>query len=295
VEVEGAGLVEITEVWERPCDPRYADDPQRAVLVQTPDQPGGRYTVVTRTTVVVDGPRPLAYPYTSPIEAFDFARLPGRQTGTSLQDPLNGPQRAYNKLRAQAADHANLCSNPKFVVDQLSGIDDGEWTNEPGTGVKAVMRQGVDPVKWISPPSLGNDVYRVLELARGEIQDLGNTRGTDGAPPTRDASGDLIQELRFNTDRHVGPTLRRAVESVRADRETWKVLLAVIYDEARAVHDAGEDNVARTVMVYPELFAEGVGQRRAGPRVDAARGARRAAAEGVGDVAAGRVRRPCVA
>lgn len=39
--------------------------------------------------------------------------------------------------------------------------------------------------------------------------------------------------------------------------EDWKVILPVIYDEEQILSYAGADNVARTIIVKPEMFAEG--------------------------------------
>ena len=249
---EGAkrNLVKVYQRWEKPS----MRDPQ---LRQTPTNPGGRYTVFTETRVLVDGSRPVAFPYTSPIRKGEFVRIPGRPAGTTVAVSLLGPQRTYNKRRAQLGEHAALTANPKAVIDQTSGIEEGQWTNEPGTAIVATMRPNVDPVRWLSPPSLGASVLEDASMAREEMEYIGSTKGTGGEPLSPDESGEARKERRFDSDRYVGPTQRRITEEMGRMYEDWRALLPVIYDEARVVRDAGEDNVFRSVLVMPELFTTG--------------------------------------
>ena len=248
------GLVRVVEIWEAPCD--YGI-PGLEALAETPDNPGGRHIALTKTTVLQDGPREVRYPYVSPISYFPFVQVPGRPSGTSPQESLNGPQRSYNKLRSQVMEHANLVSNPKFVVDRQSGIDEGQWTNEPGKGVSATMRPSVVPVQYVVPPTLGADVYNAIEFAKNEIEDLGALKGAQGEQADPNQSGEAIKELRFNSDRYLGPTTRRWVEEFSRMAETWQPLLAIIWDEERVLSLAGTDNIATTVMVLPHLFQQG--------------------------------------
>lgn len=247
---QGDGLVEVTEVWHRPT-------PRVRGMEESPTQPGGRYVVMTRSQILRDGPRPAAFPHTSPIRQLDYLRVPGRPGGTSLQEVLNGPQRSYNKSRSQELEHASLCANPKPLIDAQSGIDETQWTNEPGAGFKVNSRQGVQPVTWLAPPQLGREVAMTMERAHDEITSIGGLRGADRSGIAPDASGEQIRELRFDEDRQSGPVVRRAVEEFGRLALDWRALMPFIYDETRAITSAGGDNVAQTIIVYPELFVEG--------------------------------------
>lgn len=227
-------------------------------LRETPTSPGGRYTVFTRSKILVDGNRPVAYPYTSPIRQLTFVEIPGRPSGTSVQSSLNGPQKNYNKRRGQIGEHATLTANPKAIIDRASGIEEGQWTNEPGTAIIANMRAQVQPVMWMTPPELGASVPNDADRSRDEIDTIGNLKGTGGEPLSPDESGEARKERRFDSDRYVGPTQRRATEEFGRMFEDWKALFPIIYDEARVIRDSGEDNLFRSALVMPELFTEGL-------------------------------------
>lgn len=241
---------EVFTLWHRPAP--YAG------MDESPDEPGGRLLVCTRERVLHDSTRPVAYPHTSPLRRFDFVKVPGRPAGgTTPQEAMNQPQRLYNKGLAQIIEHSNLSTNPIKVIDAQSGIEERQLTNRPGLNIKVNRRDRIPPFEWVAPPQLSADSYRALELMRQEIAELGNLEGTEGGAPTEDASGELVKELRFNSDRFLGPTMRRAAEEFARMAEDWKAIFPVLYDEEEIISFAGEDNVARTVVVMPEMFDQG--------------------------------------
>jgi len=242
--------VEVFTLWHRPAPYARMDE--------NPEEPGGRLLILTRKEVLHDSTRPVRYQSASPIRKFDFVRLPGRPAaGTTPQEAMNQPQRVFNKVAALIIEHTNLSANPIKVIDTNSGIEESMITNRPGLNLKVSRRDRIPPFEWVAPPPLSQDAYRTLEFMRQEIDDIGNLAGTEGDAPTEDASGELVKELRFNSDRFLGPTMRRAAEEFARMAEDWKVILPVIYDEEQILSYAGTDNVARTIMVQPEMFEEG--------------------------------------
>lgn len=253
------GYCEVTSYWRRPLSAVSQTIKDRGLtgLVETPDNPGGRLLVTTRTKVLADGPRPARFKYGSPVRAFDFVRLPGRAHGSTPLEALLGVQRAYNRGAGQILEHRNLVTNPKHIVDAGSGLGNVVITNQPGEGYTVNRRPNVPPFEWIAPPSLSSDVWKTQQMLLDELLDLGMMRGSEGTPPTVDASGELVKELRANRDRFVGPPLRRAVEEIGRTAEDWMVLVPLVFDREKILQYAGEDNVARTLTVYPHLFELG--------------------------------------
>jgi len=246
-------LVEVFELWHRPCN--Y---PKAPGMRETRESPGGRQLITTRTKVLHDGARPVRFRHTSPIRQVTFVNLPGRPGGgTTPQESMNGAQRSYNRGWAQILEHRNLVTNPKGVLDSAAGIEESQLTNEPGVWHVATRRANIPAMEWIAPPSLGQDVYNTQELLLREITDIGALAGTEGDAPTDDASGELIKELRFNSDRFLGPTMRRTVEMMGRMGEDWMTMMPLIFDEETLLSYAGDDNVARTISVMPEMFENG--------------------------------------
>lgn len=242
------GYVEIIQMWEAPCS--YGG------MEKSEQSPGGRWLVVTPNEVIRDGVRPADLPYTSPLSTFEFVRVPGRPGGTTPQESLNGIQRMYNALYGQVREHVNLTTNPKGIFDANSGLAASQFTNQPGTWHGVQMRPGVDPVKYVLPPPLGGDVYKLMAMLREEFDGIGFTNPSEQSGDLG-TSGEQLKEARFNTDRFLGPTMRRTAGEYGRMFETWKALYPLVWDMETTISYAGEDNIARTITVYPEMFKQG--------------------------------------
>lgn len=252
-QVSTEGYVEITQMWEAPCS--YGG------MEETDDSPGGRWLVASRSQVIRDGVRPARFPYTSPLNTFEFVRLPGRPGGVTVAEALGQIQRNYNDAHGRVREHVNLSTNPKALIDQGSGIKAGKWTNKPGENHYVNRRPGVAAVEFVAPPPLGEDVYKWIQILAAEFDHIGFANAQDVSSPGD--SGEKVKEVRFNTDRFLGPTMRRTAGEYGRTFENWQALLPVIWDMETTIHYAGDDNVARTITVYPELWQEGKCNARA--------------------------------
>ena len=242
--------ITVDELWHRPTT---AVDGMAA----TKDSPGGRLLIRAGNAIVRDGPRPVRLPWTSPIQRTEFVWLPGRPSGTTPQEALNPLQRTYNRGAAQIMENRNLASNPIQILDEDSGIKEEDITNKPGLILTAPKKPGVRALEYVDPPSMPADVWRTQQLLEEEMTFIGNMGGSSGAAPSSDPSGELVKELRFNTDRFLGATMRRAVLMLGRVAEDWIAFYPTIYDQETVVAYAGEDQLAQTVTVYPELFQQG--------------------------------------
>ena len=252
---EGAkGYVDVLETWEAPS--QY---PGMQRGVDEYEEPGGRLLTVTRNKVLRDGMRPAPYRYTSPVRHLPFVNLPGRPQGTSPQDSLNPQQRTLNRRWAQILEHANLMTNPVGVVDKGQGLQKGDITDEPGQYIYVNRKAGqsAPPLEYVSPPTMGEDSWRTLAAVRQEFESAGNLEGNTGRAPTRDASGELVKELRFNEDRYIAATSRRFASALGRMTEDWIVTLPYIWSQEKTLAWAGDDTVLKTILVTPELFEKG--------------------------------------
>lgn len=244
------GFVEIIEGWYRPCDFEGME--------RTEESAGGRLLITTRNRVLRDGPRYAPFPNTSPIHRFDFVNIPGRPNGTSPQEMMNGPARSRNRLVGQIFAHTDKVANPIKMIDRSTGLQPGDVPNKPGAEVFGNFNgQNGDPIRFTRPPELGRDVYSLYELLTREHDDLGNIPGAEGRPPTMDSSGELVKELRFNSDRFVAPVSRRMVLGLARVCEDWRVMLPIIWSEGKILRAGGDERMAQTIMAMPHIFEEG--------------------------------------
>ncbi len=243
------GWVSVYELWQAPCD--YDG------MEETQDSPGGRLMVIAGDKVARDGVRPGRFKYGSPIRKFDFINLPGRPSGTSMQEMMNPVQDAFNRQSGQIFNHAALNADPKALIHDASGIDADAWNSEPGEAIAHSAPAGIKPVEYVAPPAMGEDAWRVQDFLLTFMRYLGQMEGAEGRSPTRNASGELTKELRFNSDRPIAATIRRAAHELGRMADDWMVLLPIIMDEEEIITHAGEDSVTRTLTVLPHIFESG--------------------------------------
>jgi hypothetical protein len=251
-EKEGAdGFVDVLETWMAPA--------QFPGMLESGEEPGGRLLTVSRNKVLRDGARPVAFRYTSPIRRVDFIGIPGRPSGSSPQESMNAINRAYNRQWAHIFEHGNKSANPVGFADKNAGLQPGDITNEPGQMLFVNRRANtsVPPLEYAKPPDLGEVVYRALSGTKEELRDRGSMEGALGRPPTRDPSGELVKELRFNADRYIGPTARRFTIELARMVEDWMAIIPSIWDDDKVVTWAGEDQMLRAVIYRSKLFEQG--------------------------------------
>lgn len=255
--VKGA-LCTVHERWEAPVpfDERLIGT-WAEPMIETPENPGGRHTIWTPKTLIEDGPRELAWRFTSPVRCFDFVRVAGRPSGVTPLEGMLAPQRAYNRSRGQLEEQAALLGNPQIMADESYGVHPSQITNQPGEVYVGQKRPGVKPLEYLEAPQISPDVIKSIQFSSQEIEELGGLRGLEGAAPTGNASGDLVEELRFNADRLLGATARRLPSEYARMGDDWRLLYSVIYTDKMIIAINGEDNLAETLEVLPEAFKEG--------------------------------------
>lgn len=238
--------VAVYTMWERPS----------ATSPQTEDSPGGRLLIVTRTKVLHDSVRPYATKAAGPIRRAQFIQMPGRAGfGSTPLEQMVPIQKTYNRGWAQILEHRNLCTNPILITDANSGIGE-QVSNLPGSRIE-VDANG-QPVgnfaSYLVPPPLSNDVWRIQDMLLQLLMRLGSMEGAEGKVPTDNSSGELVSQLRFNADRPVSIAARSAASMVSGVAEDWVAMLPTIWTDQQTITAAGEDEVARTIAVLPDLW-----------------------------------------
>lgn len=249
--IERKGYYSCLETWDRPC--------QFAGMEESPSAPGGRHTVVCEDTnqTLLDGPRECPYPFTGPIRTVEMIRIPGRNHGTSPQDAINGPQRTLNRLAGHQLEAAALQAHPIGLIARGTGLEDEEITNQPAQYYEYTAIPGVEPLTFVSPPPTNTDLFQTQKALLDFMVEMGNTQQRPGDPPTRDASGELVKELRWDRDLDLAPTMRRLVVELGRMAQDHSAMGPTLFPFDRIIQYTGQDNIARAVIVQPLLFKQG--------------------------------------
>src|SRR5205823_3074635 len=135
-----------------------------------------------------------------------------------------------NRIEAQIAEHTNLCTNPVLLVHEAAGIDDDEWVARPGVVIPHGYNGTGRAAEWLAPPGLSPDVWRHKQDVKEQLFIIGSMSGSEAGPaPTPNASGELVEQLRYNADRPLAPLTRNLVIAMADVAEDLLVILPTIW------------------------------------------------------------------
>lgn len=239
--------VAVDTMWEKPSPFSPATD----------ESPGGRLLVVTGSKVLHDSVRPFRTKAAGPIRRAQFIQQPGRGGfGSTPLEQMTPIQKTYNRGWAQILEHRNLCTNPILICDTDSGVAE-QRTNAPGSTIEVDMSKPVGaqgPVYYLAPPPLSNDVWKVQAMLLDIIMRLGSIAGAEGSPQTDDPSGELVSQLRFNSDRPVAIAARSMAHLITGVADDWVAILPTIWTDQKTISYIGDDEVFRTITLTADLW-----------------------------------------
>jgi hypothetical protein len=242
----GDGYVCVDEMWEKPC----------------PAYPQGRLLAVTKNTVLLDAPRPFpTLEGAGPFREVPCLREPGRMFPSTPVEKAIPLQKGLNRLWANIHEHNSKMANPIRLIDDRSGIEPDDITNQPGLNLSHHSPPGVAPLAYASPPALSGDVWRSVNETRDQLLMILGVPGSEGTTPTADASGELVEQLRYNADRAVSGIAHALVRAEAGVARDWLAMIKETWTQEKVLTYAGEDSVARMVTVLPEMFDGAVNVR----------------------------------
>lgn len=231
-------------MWEKPSEISPEDD----------NSPGGRLLIVAGSTVLHDSARPYRTKAAGPIRRAQFIQMPGRGGhGSTPLEMMTPIQKTYNRGWAQILEHRNLCTNPILIYDANSGVGE-EISNLPGSKIPADFAVNAQPAYYLKPPPLPADVWKIQDQALQALMRIGSMAGAEGSPQTDDPSGELVSQLRFNSDRPVAVAARSMAHCIAGVAEDWVAILPTIWTDEKTLDYAGEDEIYRNIVLTPDLW-----------------------------------------
>lgn len=254
------GFCRVITYWEKPI---------RGFSDATDGHPGGRLLIVApgANQVLWDSRRPFKTACAGPIRRVSYVDIPGRPQGTTILERMVPLQRRLNRIEAHIAQHTNLCTDPILMVHEAAGIDEDQFVARPGLVITHGYNGPGDPAKFLIPPPLSADVWKHKSDVREQLFVIGSMMGNQSAPPTPNASGQLVEQLRANADRPLTPLTMNLAIGIGEVAEDIVAVLPTIWTEEQLIAYAGQDNVVRTVKVTPEMLDGSVNAR---PNVESA-------------------------
>ncbi len=252
--VEGValkGLVRVREHWRR-------------VIPNHPTLSRGRVIITTKDEVLYDDINPFwvdgsAEDPPMPYEAYDAVPMPFRNEGFGDLEAMNPIARALNRRMAAIEQSVEHNEQPVTFYNKNAMTDeDADRMNRPGALIGATFQVG-QVADRLPAADLPRGSVDLADRLQQWLQLMGSQPfGSEGMPVTEDASGELQREVRFDTDRVWGATLRlHSYAWARQAHRMFGILRACMTDE-RLLTLAGEDAAAQFLEIGPLLFKGGI-------------------------------------
>lgn len=246
---EAAKHVVVKELFTKPCA-RYPEGRYVAVAgnqwLNQPkpgpegEPPAGKFAPLPFDLANTGSPYPVV--------EFSDTLTAGQFWPTTMVEQLAGPQRLYSRLRNALDEQMKLQMHPWIFVPKQANVHPNAFGSEAGQKIPYNFQPGMPaPNQWIvRPEAIVSDVYRVLDILRGEMDLISNlypaAMGQKGA--TSGFETNLLQEAAESVH---APDIRRNELSLKDAAFKLRRLAKLGYDVPRLISITGRDNA-------PEVF-----------------------------------------
>lgn len=215
---------------------------------QRPDRKGngGRVVTVVDDQVIeeIDWP----YPFDElPGHVFRADIIPMQWMGDTPMNSARPVQVAYNAIRSTMLENAKLAGNNRLMIPIGAGLDDFEWSDEPGQIIPFIPDNGEKP-QYLQAPSLPRDFRYETERLDNELDDILYTHATSrGMAPGDRNSGLALSILAEKDDTPLGTMARDQQQGWSRIGAQVLMLYAEHVSKPRTSRTKGPDNVPVTI------------------------------------------------
>jgi len=246
------GYKRIREHWRRDVPNHPVLGKGRTIVVPVADQDEVYYDDIN--PFWVDGSHEVTV---MPFDAWDGVLVPFRNEGMSDFEQMNPVQRALNRREAGLLDAVEHNEQPiRWRNENTTQEEDEPNFNKPGfIGVANLSPNAGPPMHTEPAPQLPDASVIQAGRLREWLMLLGSQPlGAEGTPATKDASGELQREVRFDTDRVWGATIRLHSYGWARVAEKIGQIIGSCMDDSRVVTLSGEDNAAQFLNIGGQVF-----------------------------------------
>ena len=198
------------------------------------------------------------YPFdTLPGYVFRADQVPQQWNGDTPMNGARSIQAAYNQIRSTMLENAKLAGNPRILSPIGAGLDDFEWSDEPGEVVPYVSDGAGSKPEWMSAPSLPRDFRYETERLTGEMDDILFTHATSrGQAPGDRNSGLALSILAEKDDTPLGRVARDQQHGWQVVTSQALQLYATKVTKPRSARVTGIDAIPVSIQWTGKMLGE---------------------------------------
>lgn len=235
---------------------RKKDDKDEVLVTEhflrpSPERPAGEYRVMVGD-VMVKVVEELPYGFADmdnpyPVDEFVDVPLPHQFWSPTIAAQLVDVQKELNLLRSRVADNTRRMMMPKIIAARQHQLQRSQWTSESGEVVDYIAVPNIPPPQPWHPPSVHADVWRQIEMAVKDMDDISQifpaSEGKSGGA-TSGFQTNLLQEA---TDSVHAPDIREAEMAIESASYKLRRMVKQGFDVPRLINSIGRN-------YEPEIF-----------------------------------------
>lgn len=208
--------------------------------------PKGRYLVVANGVLLKDQQKlpyemwDMANPY--PCVDYRDSSFSGQYWSPTINEQAISPQRQYNLLRSKFEENIKGMVFPKLLVAKQHQIPPGAWTGDANEIVTYVAHAGIPPPQTWTPENIASDVWRALEVLRGEIDSIYHIYPESEGKVGQSTSGFQTNLLQEATDAVHGPDIRNHERSLEEAALKIRRLMKLMYGVERLLSITSQED-----------------------------------------------------
>ena len=226
-------------------------EPTHVIVKEYLEKPSAHYPagcyIVVGNGVLLKTQDELPYelstmPNPYPVVDFPDLSAAGQYWITTIVEQMVPPQRQYNVLRCKLEEHFKVALFQKLLVAKQHMIAPGAWTDAPGELVEYVAHPGIAPPQAWSPPPLAGDIWRALDILRGEIDAISHIYPEAEGQVGQSKSGFQTNLLQEATDAVHGPAIRTHELAIEELSFKLRHMMQLMYDIPRLIAITSHDD-----------------------------------------------------
>jgi hypothetical protein len=180
-----------------------------------------------------------------PFFPYVHIEIPGRIEGQSAVENMIPIQREYNKSRSQILLSNDYNSNPPWLVEEDSLVDDDIIL---GPGSRIVYHPGTTKPDMAQVRGVGMDVKENIEYCKEEFEFYsGQHEVSHGNTPPGVKSGVAISFLQEQDDTKLGPSYDNFLSCIAGYTSYMLKMIRYMYDEERTIKIVGKNRKIDTI------------------------------------------------